>query len=52
MRPFAGDGVRVTVGETEANDLFLGVGAGWLARALGVSVRLTWPVDVAPPLER
>jgi histidinol-phosphate aminotransferase len=25
VRPFAGEGVRVTIGETEANDLFLGV---------------------------
>lgn len=23
MRPFAGEGVRVTIGETEANDIFL-----------------------------
>lgn len=27
VRPFAGEGVRVTVGEAEANDLFLGVAA-------------------------
>lgn len=30
VRPFAGDGVRVTVGEPEANDLFLGVAAGFV----------------------
>ena len=29
VRPFAGEGVRVTVGEPEANDLFLGVARGW-----------------------
>ena len=23
VRPFAGEGVRVTIGETEANDIFL-----------------------------
>ncbi len=31
VRPFAGEGVRVTVGETVANDLFLDVSARWLA---------------------
>lgn len=31
VRPFAGDGVRVTVGEPEANDLFLVAAKGWLA---------------------
>jgi histidinol-phosphate aminotransferase len=31
VRPFAGDGVRVTIGEPEANDLFLGVTKTWLA---------------------
>lgn len=31
VRPFQGDGVRVTVGEPEANDLFLGVAKGWVA---------------------
>lgn len=30
VRPFAGDGMRVSVGETEATDLFLGVAATWL----------------------
>jgi histidinol-phosphate aminotransferase len=30
VRPFAGDGVRVTVGEPEANDLFLEVAARFL----------------------
>lgn len=29
VRPFAGDGVRVTIGEDEANDLLLGVAAEW-----------------------
>ncbi len=29
VRPFAGDGVRVTVGEVEANDLFLDIAATW-----------------------
>ena len=32
VRPFAGDGVRVSVGEPEATDLFLEVTADWLAR--------------------
>jgi histidinol-phosphate aminotransferase len=31
VRPFDGDGVRVTIGETEANDIFLGVTKTWLA---------------------
>ncbi len=31
VRPFSGDGVRVSVGEPEANDLFLGVTKSWLA---------------------
>ncbi len=31
VRPFAGDGVRVTVGEPEANDLFLGAAKAWRA---------------------
>lgn len=30
VRPFAGDGMRVSVGEPEATDLFLGVAATWL----------------------
>jgi len=30
VRPFAGDGVRVSVGEPEANDVLLGVAADWL----------------------
>jgi histidinol-phosphate aminotransferase len=29
VRPFPGDGVRVTIGESEANDLFLDVARGW-----------------------
>lgn len=29
VRPFAGDGVRVSIGEREAGDLFLEVAAGW-----------------------
>jgi histidinol-phosphate aminotransferase len=29
VRPFAGDGARVTIGEVEANDVFLGVAADW-----------------------
>lgn len=29
VRPFAGEGVRVTIGETEANDLFLKVAEGF-----------------------
>lgn len=32
VRPFAGDGVRVSVGEPEATDLLLEATAGWLAR--------------------
>ncbi len=32
VRPFAGDGVRVSVGETEATDLLLEVTADWVAR--------------------
>ena len=31
VRPFDGDGVRVTIGEPEANDVFLGVTKTWLA---------------------
>jgi histidinol-phosphate aminotransferase len=29
VRPFAGEGIRVTVGEREANDAFLQVAASW-----------------------
>jgi len=29
VRPFAGEGVRVTVGETEANDIFLKAAEGF-----------------------
>ena len=29
VRPFAGDGARVSIGETEANDIFLDVAARW-----------------------
>jgi len=32
VRPFAGDGVRVSVGEPEAADLLLEVAGEWLAR--------------------
>ena len=32
VRPFAGDGVRCTIGETEANDRLLDVCAEWLQR--------------------
>jgi histidinol-phosphate aminotransferase len=31
VRPFAGDGVRVSIGEAEANDVFLKVAAAWRA---------------------
>ncbi|PZR53571.1 histidinol-phosphate transaminase [Xylanimonas oleitrophica] len=31
VRPFAGDGLRVSIGEVEANDAFLKVAAGWCA---------------------
>ncbi|QAY63860.1 histidinol-phosphate transaminase [Xylanimonas allomyrinae] len=31
VRPFAGDGLRVSIGEREANDAFLAVAQGWLA---------------------
>ena len=30
VRPFAGEGVRVTVGEPEANDIFLALAAKWV----------------------
>ena len=29
IRPFPGDGARVTIGEREANDLFLSVARAW-----------------------
>jgi len=29
VRPFPGDGVRVTIGEPAANDVLLGVAAGF-----------------------
>jgi histidinol-phosphate aminotransferase len=32
VRPFAGDGARVTIGEVAGNDVFLGVAAAWRAR--------------------
>jgi histidinol-phosphate aminotransferase len=35
IRPFGGDGVRVTVGDREANDVFLAVAAGFPARTSG-----------------
>ena len=31
VRPFAGEGARVTIGEPEANDLFLEVAKGFVA---------------------
>jgi histidinol-phosphate aminotransferase len=34
VRPFPGDGVRVTIGEQEANDIFLRVAAQWHAAHL------------------
>ena len=30
VRPFAGEGARVTIGEPEANDLFLRVAKGFV----------------------
>lgn len=30
VRPFAGEGLRVTIGEPEANDAFLAVAKGWM----------------------
>ena len=35
VRPFSGEGVRVSVGETEANDIFLETAAGFRKRELG-----------------
>lgn len=32
VRPFAGDGVRVTVGEPEANDIAIGLARHWVGR--------------------
>ena len=32
VRPFAGDGARVTIGESAGNDVFLRVAAHWRAR--------------------
>jgi histidinol-phosphate aminotransferase len=32
VRPYGDDGVRVTIAETEANDILLGVAAAWRAR--------------------
>ncbi len=32
VRPFAGEGARVTIGETEGNDLFLKVAGDWVGR--------------------
>ncbi|TWH29983.1 histidinol-phosphate aminotransferase [Isoptericola variabilis J7] len=29
VRPFAGDGLRVSIGEVEANDAFLAVARSW-----------------------
>ena len=33
IRPFDGDGARVTIGEVEGNDVFLGLAAAWRALA-------------------
>lgn len=33
VRPFAGDGVRVSIGEKEANDLFIALASKWADRA-------------------
>lgn len=33
IRPFAGDGLRVTIGEPEANDAFLAVAQGWRSQS-------------------
>jgi histidinol-phosphate aminotransferase len=38
VRPFAGDGVRVSIGEPEANDLFIGAAGGWLAERTDTAV--------------
>ena len=35
VRPFAGDGVRVTIGEVEANDVFLRVASEWRRQGRG-----------------
>ena len=35
VRPFAGDGVRVSVGEPAGNDVFLEVASSWRARSRG-----------------
>jgi len=32
VRPFAGDGARVTIGEVEANDVFLRIAEAWRRR--------------------
>jgi histidinol-phosphate aminotransferase len=34
VRPFAGDGVRVTIGDPDANDRFLEVAASWRSQAV------------------
>ena len=39
VRPFAGDGVRVTIGEPEANDVFLGVAEGFAPRLTLLTTR-------------
>jgi histidinol-phosphate aminotransferase len=33
VRPFAGEGVRVSVGEQAGNDVFLQVAADWRSRS-------------------
>jgi histidinol-phosphate aminotransferase len=35
VRPFPGDGARVTIGETAANDLMLDVARGWRECGIG-----------------
>lgn len=35
VRPFSGDGVRVTIGEQEANDAIVALAARWAARGTG-----------------
>jgi histidinol-phosphate aminotransferase len=33
VRPFAGDGARISIGEVEGNDVFLRLAAGWRTSA-------------------
>ncbi len=39
IRPFAGEGARISIGEPAANDAFLEVAAGFLASSPGLAVR-------------